>query len=70
MASTTPSSRMVSGMCAETNAFWQDEDGLTNVEYALLLGLICIGCLVMWGALGGRVNSTVGQVGSTVAAPP
>ena len=41
---------------------WKDEEGLTTVEYALLLALVAIAAIGAWTALGGRVNSTVTTV--------
>ena len=38
---------------------WQDEEGLTTVEYALLLTLVIITAIGAWTTLGGQVNSTV-----------
>jgi len=31
---------------------WQDEGGLTTVEYALLLALVAIAAISAWSALG------------------
>jgi Flp pilus assembly pilin Flp len=41
-----------------------DEEGLTSVEYALLLALIVVVALATWQALGAKVNSTVSNVTS------
>lgn len=41
--------------------FWTDEEGLTTVEYALLLALVAIAAIAAWTTLGGRVSSTVTQ---------
>jgi len=46
----------------ETQMFkslWHDEDGLTTVEYALLLALVAIAAIVAWTTLGTKVNTTV-----------
>jgi pilus assembly protein Flp/PilA len=40
-------------------SLWHDEDGLTTVEYALLLALVAIAAIAAWTTLGGKVNSTV-----------
>jgi len=37
---------------------WKDEEGLTTVEYALLLALVAIAAIVAWTTLGGRVSNT------------
>ena len=39
--------------------FWKDEDGLTTVEYALLLALVAIAAILAWTTLGQKVNNTV-----------
>ena len=36
--------------------YWTDEEGVTTMEYALLLVLICIGSLVAFSNLGSGVN--------------
>lgn len=41
---------------------WRDEEGLTTVEYALLLALVAIAAITAWTTLGSRVNSTVTSV--------
>ncbi len=46
--------------------FWTDEEGLTTVEYALLLALIVVVAITAWTALGTGVNSTVDDVNSTL----
>jgi pilus assembly protein Flp/PilA len=46
--------------------FWSDEDGLTTVEYALLLALIVVVAITAWTALGTGVNSTVDDVQNTL----
>ena len=33
-------------------ALWRDEDALTTVEYALLMGLLVVGSAVAFGQLG------------------
>ena len=43
-------------------SYWKDEDGLTTVEYALLLALIVVVAITAWTALGTGVNSTVDTV--------
>ena len=37
----------------------KDEEGLTTVEYALLLALVAIAAITAWTTLGGRVSTTV-----------
>jgi pilus assembly protein Flp/PilA len=38
---------------------WSDEEGLTTVEYALLLALVAIAAITAWSTLGTRISSTV-----------
>lgn len=38
---------------------WNDEEGLTTVEYALLLALVAIAAIAAWTTLGQRVSGTV-----------
>jgi Flp pilus assembly pilin Flp len=45
---------------------WRDEEGLTTVEYALLLTLLVIGAITVWTAFGnglrGSVESSTGAL--------
>lgn len=41
---------------------WREEEGLTTVEYALLLALVAIAAITAWSTLGGRVRNTVTSV--------
>ena len=43
-------------------SLWRDEEGLTTVEYALLLALVAIAAITAWTTLGSRVSSTVTSV--------
>lgn len=40
-------------------AFWSDEEGLTTVEYALLLALVVVAGIAAWQGLGNTVKNTV-----------
>jgi len=40
-------------------SLWKDEEGLTTVEYALLLALVAIAAITAWTTLGSRVSTTV-----------
>ena len=42
--------------------FFGDEEGLTSVEYALLLALIVVVALATWQALGTNVTKKVNNV--------
>lgn len=48
--------------------FLQVEDGPTAVEYAVMLALIVVVCLVAITALGTNANKTFGNVSLNVAA--
>jgi len=46
---------------------WKDEEGLTTVEYALLLVLIVVVAVTAWQTLGTGVKDKVNTVANTVA---
>jgi len=46
---------------------WKDEEGLTTVEYALLLALVVVAGIAAWQGLGTTVQSTVTDSSSTLA---
>jgi len=46
---------------------WTDEEGLTTVEYALLLVLIVAAAVSAWTLLGTQVATQVGGVKDTLA---
>ncbi len=54
-------------MFAAFRSLWNDEDGLTTVEYALLLVLIVIVGITAWQSLGGSVSSKVDEVNNTIS---
>jgi Flp pilus assembly pilin Flp len=45
---------------------WNDEDGLTTVEYALLLVLIVVVAVTAWTTLGTNVKNKVNDVANTL----
>lgn len=47
---------------------WNDEEGLTTVEYALLLALVAIAAITAWSTLGTRVSTTVTNATSSLPA--
>lgn len=49
-------------MLKTLKALWDDSDGPTTVEYALILVLVCLAAFVAWQTLGGTVNTKVGDV--------
>ena len=44
-------------MMTTAKSLWHDEDGLTTVEYALLLALVAIAAITSWRGLGTKVRS-------------
>ena len=38
---------------------WSDEEGLTTVEYALLLALLVVAAVAVWTTFGRQVQSSV-----------
>ncbi len=48
--------------------FLKSEDGPTAVEYAVMLALIIVVCIVAITALGTNANATFGTVGNTIGA--
>lgn len=54
-------------MIAHLKRLWHDEEGLTTVEYALLLVLIVVVAVTAWQTLGTNVKSKVESVGNTIA---
>jgi Flp pilus assembly pilin Flp len=46
---------------------WMDEEGLTTVEYALLLALVVVAGILAWQGLGGTVENTVNDSADTIA---
>ena len=45
---------------------WRDEEGLSTVEYALLLVLIVIVGITAWQTLGTSVSTKVATVNNTI----
>jgi len=41
-------------------SLWTDEEGLTTVEYALLLALLVVAAIGVWSAFGAKVQSAIG----------
>ena len=46
---------------------WQDEDGLTTVEYAILLALISIVAIAAWTNLGNTVSGVASGTSGAMA---
>lgn len=47
-------------------AWWDDEEGLTTVEYALLVALLAVGSLLVWRTFGIIVRDKVASAGNAV----
>ena len=45
---------------------WKNEEGMTTVEYALLLALVAITAITAWTTLGTRVKITVNKALSSL----
>jgi len=43
-----------------------DEDGLTTVEYALLLALLVVAAIGVWTSFGAKVRASVARAGFCV----
>lgn len=54
-------------MTTDLRSLWKDEEGVTTVEYALILALVSIVAIAAWQALGQRV-STSAQATTTAMA--
>lgn len=50
------------------NCLWREEDGLTTVEYALLLALVAVAAITAWGTLGNRISATATRASGSLPA--
>ena len=48
-------------MINKIKAIWSDEEGLTTVEYALLMALLVVAAIAVWTTFGGKVKESVGK---------
>ena len=53
-------------MTSMIKSLWADEDGLTTVEYALLLALLVVAAIGVWTAFGGKVRGAVATSGDKI----
>ena len=53
-------------MLEMAKGLWNDEDGLTTVEYALLLALLVVAAIGVWTAFGTKVKSAVTTSGNAL----
>jgi len=58
---------MLRSYIAFVKEFLQEDDGPTAVEYAVMLALIIVVCLIAISTIGQRSNQTFSKVGSTLA---
>jgi len=49
-------------------AFWQQDEGLTTVEYAVAGGLISAAVIAAFAALGGTVQSVINWLAANIPA--
>ena len=47
-------------------ALWSDEDGVTTVEYALLLAVLVVGAAAIWTALRSGIQSGVNAASAEI----
>ena len=47
-------------MLKNFKTIWADEEGLTTVEYALLMALLVVAAIAVWTTFGGKVKESVG----------
>ncbi len=46
-------------MLPHLRTIWADEEGLTTVEYALLMALLVVAAITVWTTFGGKVKESV-----------
>lgn len=49
--------------------FWNDEEGVTAIEYGLLAALIAVVIIVGAGLLGTNLNTLFGKIAACMATP-
>jgi pilus assembly protein Flp/PilA len=60
----------MSNLVKKINAFWQEEDGVTAIEYGLIAALIGVAIIVTVGAVGGSLNDKFGDVSTALDGAP
>lgn len=58
---------MMKAFASKVRRFLTSEDGPTAVEYAVMLALIIVACLVIIGSLGTSISSTFNQVNTELS---
>jgi len=48
-------------MIRTITGLWRDEEGLTTVEYALMLALLVVAAVAVWTSFGARVRTSITQ---------
>lgn len=48
-------------------SLWKDEEGVTTVEYALILALVSIAAIIAWGKLGTEVSNSATTTTAAIA---
>ncbi|MFC3338254.1 Flp family type IVb pilin [Paracandidimonas soli] len=55
-----------SAMYQHLKQFWNDEEGATAVEYALIVGLIAVALITALGVLGTDIGELFGRIGQAL----
>jgi pilus assembly protein Flp/PilA len=66
LRTTNKQNEEVISMMDMVKKLYNDEEGATMVEYALMVALIAIACIVAVQALGGKVSNKFDQVGNSL----
>ena len=53
-------------MLERIHSMWADEDGVTTVEYAMLLALLVVAALGIWTTFGTIVRGKIAAAGNSV----
>ena len=53
-------------MLEMAKGLWSDEEGLTTVEYALLLALLAVASIGVWSTFGAKVKNAVTASGNAL----
>jgi len=54
-------------MIDKIKTIWSDEEGLTTVEYALLLALLVVAAVAVWTLFGRQVQSSVSSSTNSIS---
>ncbi len=46
---------------------WQDESGVTTVEYALLLSVLAVGAAAIWTGLRSAISAAITEVANSLS---